>query len=431
MRKVAVILIIAFILVSLSGCDKTRMDITVSNADAEGQTGQASQSNSAAPPATESGSPTAQPTATQNTPEPSPTETPEVTPTEAPTGTPTASPSASPTPEPDTPPEEPSLDDMWKNAPVASISFFNEIFGFFGASFHDVDDILEAFGEPTTREGARWYFPQGFEIDVAGYPGDTAGSVIYELQNYTYISRTCALKTRSGIGIGSSRSEVMNASYGVVNADETNDTQIAVGSFFSGVYFIIENDAVSAIYISSSSASDQFLHGFYPDREVGVPYNIVAINELTTGEPGLFYLGQSRADIFQYLIWRHAAIREYPRAGGGSVMTADEFIFVFDADGAAVYIAADALVSPRYTVRRTSLYVGLNWPAARLWDNGAWYGENYRYTESYVETDDIVPDYGVAYRMYTFDMGQHLFFVCSAPGNYSFEETIRWGICLK
>ena len=213
---------------------------------------------------------------------PSPTVLPAVAPSVITTPSPTDIPSVTKTPNQTVSldlSDTSSLDNMWNNGDLLCRSFAAEILGFFDSYYFFEDYIFEKYGDPIKETDARMYFAQGFEIDADWSISDEPSiGAFFDLTNYIYISRTCSLKTRSGIGIGSTRAEVMDACSGIVNTVETDETQIVVGTDLNGVYFMLENDIVSAIYIGTGSQYyDQSEDRFYPDRETGVPNKTVPV----------------------------------------------------------------------------------------------------------------------------------------------------------
>jgi len=84
-----------------------------------------------------------------------------------------------------------------------------------------------------------WQFPQGFEVSVGtmnDYPIVT---------DYIYFSQECELKMSTGIGIGSTKAEVLSTYGEMISPKLQTDTRTAIGI---DVFFIFEYDVIQSIY---------------------------------------------------------------------------------------------------------------------------------------------------------------------------------------
>ena len=126
----------------------------------------------------------------------------------------------------------------------------------------------------------RYYYPDvGLEIDVL-YQDDQLPVVL----RYLYIANNSEVKLPGGIGIGSTREEVVAEyePYIFRNFQPmlTSEEVIALGSDLNGVYFIIRDDCVYSIYIGTvrevciysnvfetNAGWNYYPAWFYPDRE--------------------------------------------------------------------------------------------------------------------------------------------------------------------
>ena len=165
----------------------------------------------------------------------------------------------------------------------------DELFFILNNSLLDVD-VTELLGEPEKKsdpviwvldvaalEYQRWFYNSRSSLDPVSWGGDKV-----EYQTWYYYSKgievgfisydenqqiaysidfisPCNLKTIRGIGIGSTKSEVLKAYEHEINPDVniSGSESIVVGTVYKGLIFIIEHDVVSSIFI-----------GVVPEREV-------------------------------------------------------------------------------------------------------------------------------------------------------------------
>ncbi len=103
--------------------------------------------------------------------------------------------------------------------------------------------LEEASGEYVTS----WKF-EGVEAELSA----TAKDLPINLRALT-ITSPSVLKTKEGIGIGATESEV-NSTYGSkVNTEESSPDKIVVGSVFGGMIFTISNGTVSEIFVGAAA----------------------------------------------------------------------------------------------------------------------------------------------------------------------------------
>jgi len=128
---------------------------------------------------------------------------------------------------------------------------------------------------------ARLYYPDlGLEVDVM-----YAGDALWDVLRYLYISNSSSVKLPSGIGIGSTREEVINEYQKFIIPDFhpmlTEEEVIALGSELNGIYFVIRDNHVYSIYVATIREDSSYSYWvyrkslswnlypdkFYPDRE--------------------------------------------------------------------------------------------------------------------------------------------------------------------
>ncbi len=128
----------------------------------------------------------------------------------------------------------------------------------FGGRGRTPNDFIDILGEPIKEEVGRWYFEQDVQIDVFG---DAA-----EIGNYVYLGENCELKTDRDIGIGSTYDKVQEAYRNEINPEQTDKNLITVGEKHDGIFFVIKDDKVSSIYISTGEVTPEYAGYFSPDR---------------------------------------------------------------------------------------------------------------------------------------------------------------------
>jgi len=117
-------------------------------------------------------------------------------------------------------------------------------------------DVIEALGEPTQTVEytgfVRMYFAQGVEIDYITMSGAR------EIENYIYLSPESTLEIGRGIGIGSTREEIVAAYDTEVNLNQSTGGLVVIGRYHKGIILVIRNDIVSSIYISTGGGTEEY-----------------------------------------------------------------------------------------------------------------------------------------------------------------------------
>lgn len=122
-------------------------------------------------------------------------------------------------------------------------------------------EVIKLFGEPEEKsesvlwaaddlEHQTWYYrSQGLEID---FVKDDMKTQIVSSVKFINPSN---LKTSRGIGIGSTKEEVLNAYKEEINKNESSMDSgfIVAGSLFGGLIFELKNDLVTSIFIGASA----------------------------------------------------------------------------------------------------------------------------------------------------------------------------------
>jgi len=132
----------------------------------------------------------------------------------------------------------------------------------------------------TVPSAKRFYYTdEGIEIDVY-YVCDQP----YDVIRYLYISNSSAIKLPNGVGIRSTREDVLKEYEAFIIEDFapllTSEEVIALGSDFNGIYFVIRDDYVYSIYVGTvgefgksswlftpTVSTIMYPARFYPDRE--------------------------------------------------------------------------------------------------------------------------------------------------------------------
>ena len=116
------------------------------------------------------------------------------------------------------------------------------------------NDVIMGLGEPTRKSDAkvypadgcehqRWYYPaNGIELDMIRKEGK---QVIKGLT----IKSPCKLKTKRGIGIGSTSKAVLAAYKNEINPEfGSEDGKLVAGTVYGGIIFGIRDGAVACIF---------------------------------------------------------------------------------------------------------------------------------------------------------------------------------------
>lgn len=63
----------------------------------------------------------------------------------------------------------------------------------------------------------------------------------------------CTLKTKAGIGIGSSYEEITTAYKRHINSNESTKEQVTIGSVYGGIIFTLTNNKVTSIFLGAAA----------------------------------------------------------------------------------------------------------------------------------------------------------------------------------
>jgi hypothetical protein len=147
-----------------------------------------------------------------------------------------------------------------RSAPTAAFSDSSERLGALRLGL-PAAEVIQALGQPASRGpiekwGAtgqlhqEWRYPaQGITVDLVA-DTETGPQTVRGLT----IAAPCALRTRLGIGIGSSLAEVRKA-YGPHESKDApyDGKRFVAGSLFGGVLFFIEQDRVRSIFVGAAA----------------------------------------------------------------------------------------------------------------------------------------------------------------------------------
>jgi hypothetical protein len=118
---------------------------------------------------------------------------------------------------------------------------------------NSVDAVIKTLGQPIKKENKpdfeRWYFKNGVEID---YGTDNDQPVF---RNYIYISNLSTIKTDRGIGIGSSKEDVLKAYKQEINPEINSDEKLVIVGENTGLILKLNNNKVESIYIATGAYS--------------------------------------------------------------------------------------------------------------------------------------------------------------------------------
>lgn len=118
----------------------------------------------------------------------------------------------------------------------------------------NMNELADALGEPERVEDSddmpytwQYYTKQGLEVCA-----ETSEERMASVVSIVAI-KPCSLKTKRGIGIGSTAEEVREKYKDVVNASESNDGLIVAGDIYAGLTFAIEKGKVTRIFIGQDA----------------------------------------------------------------------------------------------------------------------------------------------------------------------------------
>ena len=121
---------------------------------------------------------------------------------------------------------------------------------------------IEALGEPDNKSAAvEWgadglmhedwtYKAKGLKLDMTSAKGSSDG--IKYVSSITANAK-CNYKTRAGMGIGNSYTEVQEAYKRDIDATATDKEQITVGSIYGGIIFTFKNDKVVTVFLGAAA----------------------------------------------------------------------------------------------------------------------------------------------------------------------------------
>lgn len=152
-----------------------------------------------------------------------------------------------------------TLTDSTKNVKDIFRLMYEESIGFLRIGLSN-EEVTNELGEPTEKSEAveweadggvhqSWYYREsGIDLDMVGNSGEL---ILRSIK----ITAPCKYKTKRGIGIGSSRKDVIEAYKDEISMENYTGFEepiIVAGSFYGGVIFSFENDTVSRIFIGAA-----------------------------------------------------------------------------------------------------------------------------------------------------------------------------------
>ena len=124
-----------------------------------------------------------------------------------------------------------------------------------------VQTILDTFGEPTKKDARfneeasgdaveTWYWTEkGITIDFLA-PDMTAD--VTTVRSFT-LAAPYEVKGAKGVGIGSTKQEVLDVYSGVIEPRSEGEDMIIVGSIYGGIFFTLVDDKVSTIFVGAGA----------------------------------------------------------------------------------------------------------------------------------------------------------------------------------
>lgn len=148
-----------------------------------------------------------------------------------------------------------------KNYSVIGFELLREELSFVLNKAETSEEVIKQMGEPERKSDAavwgadglehqQWFYKaKGLELDFVR--GDKGIQSIAS----AYISSPSKLKTSRGIGVGSTRIEVMEAYKEDISQEENSigPDVIVAGTVYGGLTFKLENDKVASIFIGASA----------------------------------------------------------------------------------------------------------------------------------------------------------------------------------
>ncbi|OQB16018.1 MAG: hypothetical protein BWY15_00145 [Firmicutes bacterium ADurb.Bin193] len=122
------------------------------------------------------------------------------------------------------------------------------------------NDVIKALGEPEEKSemeiwGADGENHQTWNYKSKGIQLDMIGDLKNQVINSMSIKSPCDFKTKRGIGIGSSRTDVSAAYKNEINNDDpsVNQSVLIAGSVYGGIIFSFENGTLTTIFIGAAA----------------------------------------------------------------------------------------------------------------------------------------------------------------------------------
>ncbi|HXE73600.1 MAG TPA: hypothetical protein VNO81_13145 [Candidatus Nitrosotenuis sp.] len=111
------------------------------------------------------------------------------------------------------------------------------------------DQSEENYEAATGRWVQTWSYPsQGLILKMGGQRQGSP-KALDDVQAYG----PCRLKTARGIGIGSTRAEVLSAYQGLIDPSLSQESQVVVGSIYGGLIFTFREGKVSRIFLGAAA----------------------------------------------------------------------------------------------------------------------------------------------------------------------------------
>ncbi len=123
-------------------------------------------------------------------------------------------------------------------------------------------ETIKAIGNPGTKSKAEewgsdgllhedWTWKdKGLVLNISSDKNTIPGSLaIFSIS----ASASCTFKTKAGMGIGNSYTEVQEAYKRDMDATATDKEQITVGSIYGGIIFTFKNDKVVTVFIGTAA----------------------------------------------------------------------------------------------------------------------------------------------------------------------------------
>jgi hypothetical protein len=121
--------------------------------------------------------------------------------------------------------------------------------------------LLKVLGEPDNKTKAiEWeadglmhedwaWKSKGLIINLSSEISDASTLQVFSIR----AKAPCTFKTKANIGIGSSYAEVQEAYKKDINAEESNNEQLTVGSIYGGIIFTFRNDKVESVFLGAAA----------------------------------------------------------------------------------------------------------------------------------------------------------------------------------